>query len=72
MFGTDHLKKIAVALGGFLLLVGIIVMGVFIASFLGIVDFLTIENESFQTISLTLLLAVGIVDLLAGIILWRR
>ena len=72
MFDADKLKKIAVALGGFLLLVGIIVMGVFVASFLGVVDFLTIENESFQTLSLTLLLAVGIVDLLAGIILWRR
>jgi uncharacterized membrane protein YkgB len=72
LFGENKLKKFAVALGGFLLLVGIVVMGVFVASFLGFVDFLVIENENFQTLSLLLLMAVGLVDLLAGIILWRR
>ena len=65
-------SRFAVALGGFLIFVGIIVIGVFLISFLGVVDFSMIETESLQSLFLGLLLAVGLVDLVAGIILWRR
>jgi len=65
-------SRFAVALGGFLIFVGIIVIGVFILSFLGIVDFSILEDENFQSLPLLLLLVIGLVDLTAGIILWRR
>ena len=65
-------SRFAVALGGFLIFVGIIVIGVFLIGFLDVVDFSIIDNESIQNLSLVLLLAIGFVDLLAGIILWRR
>ena len=65
-------SRFAVALGGFLISVGIIVIGVFLIGFLGVVDFSIIDSESLQSIPLLLLLAIGLVDLLAGIILWRR
>jgi len=65
-------SRFAVALGGFLIFVGIIVIGVFLIGFLGVVDFSVIDSESLQSIPLLLLLAIGLVDLLAGIILWRR
>jgi len=65
-------SRFAVALGGFLIFVGIIVIGVFLIGFLGVVDFSIIDSESLQSIPLLLLLAIGLVDLLAGIILWRR
>jgi len=69
---TKRFSRFAVALGGFLIFVGIIVIGVFLIGFLGVVDFSIIDNESLQSLSLVLLLAIGLVDLLAGIILWRR
>jgi hypothetical protein len=65
-------NRLAVALGGFLIFVGIIVTGVFLIGFLGMVDFNIIETENLQSLFLGLLLAVGLVDLVAGIILWRR
>lgn len=70
--GTKWFSRFAVALGGFLIFIGIIVIGVFILSFLGIIDFSIIESENLQSLPLLLLLAIGIVDLVAGIILWRR
>jgi len=69
---TKRFSRFAVALGGFLIFVGIIVIGVFLIGFLGVVDFSIIDNESLQNLYLVLLLAIGLVDLLAGIILWRR
>jgi len=69
---TKRFSRFAVALGGFLIFVGIIVIGVFLIGFLGVVDFSIIDSETFQSLSLLLLLAIGLVDLLAGIILWRR
>jgi len=69
---TKWFSKFAVALGGFLIFVGIIVVGVFIIGFLGVVDFSIIETENLQGIFLGLLLAIGLVDLVAGIVLWRR
>jgi hypothetical protein len=69
---TKWFSRFAVALGGFLIFVGIIVTGVFLIGFLGVVDLSIIETENLQGIVLGLLLAIGLVDLVAGIILWRR
>ena len=69
---TKWFSRFAVALGGFLIFVGIIVIGFFIIGFLDVVDFSIIDSETFQSLSLVLLLAIGLVDLVAGIILWRR
>ena len=69
---TKRFSRFAVALGGFLIFVGIIVIGVFLIGFLGVVDFSIIDRETFYSLSLLLLLAIGLVDLVAGIILWRR
>ena len=66
------LSRFAVALGGFLIFVGIIVIGVFLIGFFGMVDFSILESESLQSLPLLLLLTIGLADLVAGIILWRR
>jgi hypothetical protein len=66
---TKLRSRVAVALGGFLIFVGIIVVSVFLISFFGMVDLSILESES---LPLLLLLAIGLVDLVAGIILWRR
>jgi hypothetical protein len=65
-------NRFAVALGGFLIFVGLIVVGIFIISFLGVVDFSIIETENLQNLTLLFLLLIGLIDLIAGIILWRR
>jgi hypothetical protein len=69
---TKWFSRLAVALGGFLIFVGIIVTCVFVIGFLGVVDFSIIESETVQSLSLLLLLEIGLIDLVAGIILWRR
>ena len=69
---TKWFSMFAVALGGFLIFVGIVVIGVFLIGFLGVVDFSIVETEKLQSLFLGLLLAIGLVDLVAGIILWRR
>jgi hypothetical protein len=69
---TKWFSRFAVALGGFLIFVGIIVIGVFLIGFFGMVDLSILESENLQSLSLLLLLAIGLADLVAGIILWRR
>jgi hypothetical protein len=69
---TRWFSRFAVALGGFLIFVGIVVIGVFLIGFFGLVDFSIIESEGLQSFPLLLLLAVGLADLVAGIVLWRR
>jgi hypothetical protein len=66
------LSRFAVALGGFLIFVGIIVVGFVI---LGVLDPSLFESESlqnFQGLPLLLLLTIGLLDLAAGIILRPR
>jgi hypothetical protein len=48
------------------------VIGVFLVGFFGMADLSVVENENLQDLALLLLLAIGLVDLVAGIILWRR
>jgi hypothetical protein len=68
---TNWINRFAVAFGGFLIFAGIIVMGVFLLEFLGMIDFSLFEIKSLQNLPLLLLLAIGLADLIAGIILWR-
>jgi hypothetical protein len=65
-------RRFAVALGGFLIFVGIIVIGAFFIGYFNIIDLSILETENLQNLSLLMLLAIGLVDLVAGIILWRR
>jgi hypothetical protein len=70
--GTKWFSRFAVALGGFLIFVGIIIVGIFLIDFLSVVDFSIFETGNIQTLGIGLLLAIGLVDLVAGILLWRR
>lgn len=69
---TKPLSILAVALGGFLIFVGIVVVGFVV---IGISDPSLFGNESlqnFQFLPLLLLLTIGLLDLMAGIILRPR
>ena len=65
-------SRFAVALGGFLIFVGIIVIGVFLIDYFGMIDLNILETENLQNLPFFMLLAIGLVDLIAGFILWRR
>jgi hypothetical protein len=65
-------SRFAVALGGFLIFVGIIVIGVFLIDYFGMIDLNILETENLPNLLFFMLLAIGLVDLIAGIILWRR
>ena len=65
-------NRFAVALGGFLIFTGIVVIGVFLASTMGLIDVNIIETENLQGLVLGLLLMIGAVDLVAAVILWRK
>jgi len=72
MWSTQWLSRFAVALGGFLIFVGIIMIGVFVLVFFGFMDVSTLESEKFRMLSLGALLAIGVLDLVSGIIIRRR
>jgi hypothetical protein len=71
-WNTQLLSRFAVALGGFLIFVGIIMIGVLILVFFGFFDVGVLESEKYRAIFLGALLAIGLLDLMSGIILRRR
>jgi hypothetical protein len=72
MWSTEWLSRFAVALGGFLIFVGIMMIGVFVLTFFGFVDVSMLESEKIRMLSLGALLAIGVLDLVSGIIIRRR
>ncbi len=73
MWSTQLLSRFAVALGGFLIFVGIMMIGVFVLDILDFVNIIsTLESEKYRILFLGALLAIGLLDLVSGIILRRR
>lgn len=72
MWSTPLSSRLAVALGGFLIFVGIIVLGVLVLVFFGVFDISILESEKYRVPFLGVLLAIGLLDLTSGIILRRR
>ena len=74
--GSYRLSRLAVALGGFLIFVGIVMVGLLIFVVFDVIDVglwkSTLSNEEYQVLFVGALLAIGVLDLLAGILLRRR
>jgi len=72
---SQRLSKVAVAIGGFLIFVGIIMTGMFALALSGAVDIGVFErisgSEAYRTLFLGVLLVIGILDLVSGIMLRR-
>lgn len=70
---SHKLSKAAVALGGFLIFVGITMTSVFALAISGVMDISILEtvsgNEAYRMLFVGWLLALGILDLVSGIIL---
>jgi len=66
-----RLGKIAVAIGGFIIMVGMVMIGVFALAFFGIFDIGAFMNTKYIVVFMIALLITGVLDLIAGIILSR-
>jgi hypothetical protein len=61
--------KIAVIMGGFIILIGMILIGTFTIAFFGVFDLELFLREDLYGLYIWTLLIIGILDLLAGFIL---
>ena len=68
----EYTLRFAVALGGFLIFMGIIMLGVVAMVFFGFVDVSTLENQEYRMLSLWVMFMIGALDLVSGIILRRK
>ena len=69
---TENRRKIviaAAAFGGFLIMIGIVMIGIFALVFFNILDITIFMGPQFRTLFILALLAIGICDLVSGIIL---
>jgi len=66
------LSRVAVAIGGFLIMMGMILLGAIILTLINVIDITAFINETYLLMFMLALLSVGILDLIAGIILSRR
>jgi len=65
------LSRLAVAVGGFLIMMGMILMGAIALTLLNVIDISAFANETYLLMFMLALLSVGVLDMIAGIILTR-
>jgi len=65
------LSRLAVAIGGFLIMMGMILLAAVVLTFLNVIDITAFMNETFLLMFMLALLLIGVLDVAAGIILSR-
>jgi len=65
------LSRLAVAIGGFLIMMGMFLMVAITLTLLGVIDISALVNETYLLMFMLALLSVGVLDLIAGVILSR-
>jgi len=65
------LSRLAVAIGGFLIMMGMFLMGAIALTLVNIIDISALVNETYLLMFMLALLSVGVLDVIAGIILSR-
>jgi len=65
------LSRLAVAIGGFLIMMGMILIGAVILNLLNVIDITAFMNETYLLIFMLALLSIGALDVIAGLILSR-
>jgi len=72
---TERIGKLArsaVAIGGFLIAVGMILLSAVVLNLLNVVDTSAFTNEAYLLMLMSALLLVGVLDITGGLILSRR
>ena len=62
--------KVAVAMGGFIIVLGLITLGISALAFFGIFNTDLFLLEEPQILLIWLLLFLGVIDIISGILLW--
>ena len=70
MMSSNRLGRMAIAIGGFLIFVGVIMIGTFALGLLGVID--ALESAGYRILALWALLIVGVLDLVSGVMLRRE
>ena len=65
-------STIRTAFGGFLIIIGVTLLGVFALSIVKILDVTVFMEVNFRTFFLLVLMMIGVIDLISGIILALR
>ena len=65
------LRRIALAIGGFLIFLGLIIIGFFILAYLNVIDVNTLLNPEYRLLFILILLVLGVLDLVSAVILAR-
>jgi len=65
------LSRLAVAIGGFLMMMGMTLTGAMVLTLLNAIDITAFMNETYMLIFMLALLSLGVLDVMAGIILSR-
>lgn len=65
------LGRIAAAIGGFLIMMGIVMIGVFVLVSFDVFDIETFLSSEYLILFMTALLIIGVLDLVSAIILLR-
>lgn len=71
---SDRLRKLsrlAVAIGGFLIMIGMFLVSAIALTLLGVINISALVNETYLLMFMLALLSVGILDVMAGIIFSR-
>lgn len=68
----SKLSRLAVAIGGFLIMMGMLLFGAIVLTLLNVIDIDALVNETYLFVFILALLSVGVLDLIAGIIFSRR
>lgn len=63
------LSRLAVAIGGFLITMGMFLVSAITLTILGIIDISALVNQTYMLLFMIALLSIGILDVVAGIIL---
>ena len=66
------LGRIAVAVGGFLIMMGMILISTFILTLFNVLDIGVFTDETHMVLLTVALISVGVLDVVAGVMLWRR
>jgi len=65
------LSRIAAAVGGFLVMMGMVLIGVFALALFNVLDIGVLADETHLLMLTAGLLSIGVLDVIAGVILWR-
>ncbi len=72
---TERIGKLArsaVAIGGFLIAVGMILLSAVVLNVMSVIDTTAFTNEAYLLMLTSALLLVGVLDIIGGLILSRR